>query len=89
MVIEKSLRSAISDFKRLRSYLEKNNLESTVGVEEGFSPTGFDDIMVLDTIDDWIVDFALKAEADFVKFGGIERGERIVKYNRLLELGMP
>lgn len=41
-----------------------------------------------ETVDDWIVDFALKVEADFVKFGGIERGERIAKYNRLLELGM-
>ncbi|MCL4418796.1 hypothetical protein M1146_01695 [Patescibacteria group bacterium] len=41
-----------------------------------------------ETIDDWIVDFALKAGADFVKFGGIDRGERIAKYNRLSELGM-
>lgn len=41
-----------------------------------------------ETIDDWIVDFALKVEADFVKFGGIDRGERIAKYNRLSELGM-
>lgn len=212
MIIEKSLKTAISDFKRLRSYLEKNNLESTVGVEGGFSPAGFNDMMVLDaikkvfpqkeisldvaanfkkeravniklviskyniksledpftdedweewssfcakfgkrlmivgddltatnlerlqhaidlkainavvvkpnqngtitgalkvvrmarkngfriivshrgeeTVDDWIVDFALKVEADFVKFGGIERGERIAKYNRLSELGM-
>lgn len=212
MIIEKTLSAAISDFKRLRSYLENNNLASTVGVEGGFSPTGFNDIMALDTIkkvfpekeialdvaasfkkervinlelvvrnyriksledpftdedwedwssfcakqgkklmivgddltatnqerlqraidlrainaviikpnqngtitgafkvvsmarnngfkiivshrgeetiDDWIVDFALKVEADFVKFGGIERGERIAKYNRLSELGM-
>lgn len=212
MIIEKSLKTAISDFKRLRSYLEQSNLESTVGVEGGFSPTGFNDMIVLDTIkkifpqkeialdiaasfkkervinlelvisnyniksledpftdeewgewsafcskfgkrlmivgddltvtsperlqraidlrainaviikpnqngtisgaleavkiaknkglkivvshrgeetiDDWIVDFALRVEADFVKFGGMERGERIAKYNRLLELGM-
>lgn len=41
-----------------------------------------------ETDDDWIVDFALHNEADFVKFGGMDRGERVAKYNRLLELGM-
>ena len=41
-----------------------------------------------ETVDDWIVDFAIKTEADFVKFGGMDRGERIAKYNRLSELGM-
>ncbi|KKU92279.1 MAG: Enolase [Microgenomates group bacterium GW2011_GWA1_48_10] len=41
-----------------------------------------------ETEDDWIVDFALEVDADFVKFGGMDRGERVAKYNRLLELGM-
>ena len=41
-----------------------------------------------ETDDSWIVDFALEVEADFVKFGGLDRGERIAKYNRLRELGM-
>lgn len=41
-----------------------------------------------DTDDTWIVDFALTAQADFVKFGGFDRGERVAKYNRLSELGM-
>ena len=50
MIIEKSLKTAISDFKRLRAYLKNNNLASTVGAEGGFSPTGFNDTMVLDTI---------------------------------------
>lgn len=211
MIIEKTLSAAISDFKKLRTYLKNNKFETSVGAEGGFSPLAFNDIMVLDTIkkifpqreialdvagsfkkevinlesiienyniksledpftdedwekwvsfnakfgrrlmmvgddltatnpvrlqraidvkainaviikpnqngtitgaqkavkmarengfkivvshrgeetvDDWIVDFALKVEADFVKFGGIERGERMAKYNRLLELGM-
>lgn len=39
-----------------------------------------------ETDDTWIVDFALNARADYVKFGGMDRGERIAKYNRLLEL---
>lgn len=41
-----------------------------------------------ETDDNWIVDFALEVESDFVKFGGMDRGERIAKYNRLRELGM-
>ncbi len=212
MIIEDSLREAILDFKMLRAYLEKNNLQSTVGAEGGFSPVGFDNIIALDTIkkvfpkkeiavdaaanfgegqvvnfdmlvsnyniksiedpfpdedweewisfcsrfsekimivgddltatnpkrlqkaidfkainaavikpnqngtisgtleavriakkaklkiivshrgeetiDDWIVDFALWVDADFVKFGGMDRGERVAKYNRLSYLGM-
>lgn len=39
-----------------------------------------------DTNDTWIVDFAFAASADFVKFGGLDRGERTAKYNRLWEL---
>ncbi|MBI4100023.1 hypothetical protein HY440_03380, partial [Candidatus Microgenomates bacterium] len=35
-----------------------------------------------ETDDTWIVDFALAAKADYVKFGGMERGERVAKYNR-------
>ncbi len=41
-----------------------------------------------ETDDIWIVDFALAVEADYVKLGGMNRGERIAKYNRLIELGM-
>ncbi|OGG07407.1 hypothetical protein A2872_02980 [Candidatus Gottesmanbacteria bacterium RIFCSPHIGHO2_01_FULL_42_12] len=39
-----------------------------------------------ETNDAWIADFAVFCQADFVKFGGLDRGERIAKYNRLLEL---
>jgi len=39
-----------------------------------------------ETNDNWIVDFALKHKADFVKFGAPCRGERVAKYNRLLQL---
>ena len=212
MIIEDSLKESILDFKMLRAYLEKNNLQSTVGAEGGFSPVGFDNVIALDTIkkvfpkrrvaidaaanfvegqvvnyymlvskyniesiedpfsdedweewisfsakfsnkimivgddltatnpkrlqkaidlkainaviikpnqngtisgtleavkiakkaklkiivshrgeetvDDWIVDFALTVNADFVKFGGMDRGERVAKYNRLSTLGM-
>jgi enolase len=39
-----------------------------------------------DTNDSWIVDLAVFVQADFVKFGGFSRGERIAKYNRLWKL---
>lgn len=210
-IIEESLDEAIADFKSMKSYLDNHNIESLVGAEGGFSPKGFDNSLVLDTIktvfpdkqiaidiaatfansgideqnllvnyniasiedpfaeqdwqdwikfykqygekilvvgddlivtnknrlnmalnpqavnaiivkpnqngtisgalevahlahqnnlkvivshrgeetdDSWIVDFALETQADFVKFGGMDRGERIAKYNRLRELGM-
>jgi len=39
-----------------------------------------------DTNDDFIADLAVGIGADYVKFGGLRRGERIAKYNRLLEI---
>ncbi len=36
------------------------------------------------TNDTWIVDFGLKYQTDFVKFGAPCRGERVAKYNRLI-----
>lgn len=39
-----------------------------------------------ETNDDFIADFAVGVGADYVKFGAPARGERIVKYNRLLAI---
>lgn len=39
-----------------------------------------------DTNDDFIADLSVGVGADFVKFGGLQRGERIAKYNRLEEI---
>lgn len=39
-----------------------------------------------ETNDDFIADFAVAAQADYVKFGAPARGERVAKYNRLLEI---
>lgn len=39
-----------------------------------------------DTEDSFIADLAVAVNADFVKFGSPDRGERTAKYNRLLEL---
>lgn len=39
-----------------------------------------------ETIDDFIADFAFGTGAEFIKSGSLSRGERIAKYNRLLEI---
>jgi len=39
-----------------------------------------------ETNDDFIADFAVGVGADYVKFGAPARGERVVKYNRLLAI---
>lgn len=39
-----------------------------------------------ETCDDFIADLAVAARADFIKTGSLARGERLAKYNRLLEI---
>ena len=39
-----------------------------------------------DTPDDFIADLAVALNADFIKAGAPARGERVAKYNRLLEI---
>jgi len=39
-----------------------------------------------ETNDDFIADFGVAVNADYVKFGAPARGERIAKYNRLLQI---
>lgn len=39
-----------------------------------------------ETTDDFIADFAVGIGADFLKAGSVARGERVVKYNRLMEI---
>lgn len=41
-----------------------------------------------ETNDDFIADFAVGLQSDFVKFGAPNRGERVAKYNRLLQIEM-
>lgn len=40
-----------------------------------------------ETNDDFIVDLAVATGADYLKAGSLSRGERVAKYNRLLEIG--
>lgn len=39
-----------------------------------------------ETDDDFIADFAMGVQADFIKFGAPVQGERVAKYNRLLKI---
>jgi enolase len=39
-----------------------------------------------ETTDDFISDFAVGIDADFIKSGAPARGERVAKYNRLLKI---
>lgn len=39
-----------------------------------------------ETVDDFIVDLAVASRADYLKAGSLSRGERLAKYNRLLEI---
>lgn len=39
-----------------------------------------------ETVDDFIADLAVGTGAEFIKSGSLSRGERIAKYNRLLEI---
>lgn len=39
-----------------------------------------------ETVDSFLADLAVATPAEYCKFGGPNRGERIVKYNRLLEI---
>ena len=39
-----------------------------------------------ETTDDFIADFSVGVGADYTKFGAPARGERVAKYNRLLEI---
>ena len=39
-----------------------------------------------ETTDDFIADFSVAVQADYVKFGSLSRGERVCKYNRMMEI---
>lgn len=53
---------------------KKNNIKTVVSHRSG------------ETNDDFISDFAVGIGSDYIKFGAPARGERVVKYNRLLEI---
>ena len=39
-----------------------------------------------ETVDDFIADLAVASKAEYIKTGSLSRGERVTKYNRLMEI---
>lgn len=52
---------------------ENNHIETVISHRSG------------ETNDDFVADLAVAVNADFVKFGAPARGERVIKYNKLLQ----
>lgn len=91
-----------TNFNRLRDAISKNAIGGviikpnqigtvieTLAVVEAARHAGLKIIVSHrsgDTNDDFIADFAVGVGADYAKFGAPTRGERVAKYNRLLEI---
>ena len=72
--IKPSYYGTISETFEIINLVKKNNLTLTIGSKSG------------DTDDSFVADLSVATQADFVKFGSLNRGERVVKYNRLLKI---
>lgn len=72
--IKPSYYGTITETLEIVNLAKKNNLTITFGSKSS------------DTDDDFIADLSVGIQADFVKFGSLSRGERVVKYNRLLKI---
>lgn len=74
VVIKSNQYATITELMEAAAELKKANVKSVFSQRFG------------ETTDDVIADIAVGLGADFVKFGSPNRGERVVKYNRLLEI---
>lgn len=66
----------LSETMEFAELAKKNNFKVIVSHRSG------------ETCDDFIADLAVAVGADFVKFGAPSRGERVAKYNRLMEIAL-
>ena len=64
----------VSEMTRTILLAKKNNYKTMISHRSG------------ETLDTFIVDFAVGLNIPFIKTGSISRGERICKYNRLMEI---
>lgn len=64
----------LTEFMRVVALAKKNNIQTIVSHRSG------------ETNDSFIADLGVAVQADYVKFGGPTRGERVAKYNRLLQI---
>lgn len=66
----------LMEFFQVVALAKKNNIQTIVSHRSG------------ETNDSFIADLGVAVQADYVKFGGPTRGERVAKYNRLLQIEM-
>lgn len=64
----------LTEFFRVVAMAKKNYIQTIVSHRSG------------ETNDSFIADLGVAVQADYVKFGGPTRGERVAKYNRLLQI---
>lgn len=74
VVVKPSYLGTITETMELIDIIKKNKLTLVIGSNSG------------EVNDDFIADFSVAVQADFVKFGALNRGERVAKYNRLLKI---
>lgn len=74
LIIKPDQIGTISEVLEIVKFAKKHNLKIIVSHRGG------------DTPDSFISDLAVGIEADFIKSGAPTRGERVAKYNRLLEI---
>ena len=72
--VKPSYFGTLSETFEIINLVKKNNLNLTIGSKSG------------DTDDSFVADLSVAVQANFVKFGSLNRGERVVKYNRLLKI---
>lgn len=64
----------LTEFLSVVAMAKKNNIQTIVSHRSG------------ETNDSFIADLGVAVQADYVKFGAPARGERVAKYNRLLQI---
>ena len=74
MIIKPNQAGTISETIDVVKYAKEANFKIVVSHRSG------------ETNDDFIADFAVAIGADYAKLGAPARGERVAKYNRLLEI---
>ncbi|MFC1711581.1 phosphopyruvate hydratase [Patescibacteria group bacterium] len=73
-LIKPNQRGTITKTLEVIQLAKKSNLKTIISHRSG------------ETNDDFMADFAYGVGADYIKFGAPSRGERVVKYNRLLKI---
>ncbi len=74
VIIKPNQIGTLSETIKFVKYAQKHNLQTIVSHRSG------------ETTDDFIADLAVAVNSDFVKFGSLSRGERVCKWNRLMEI---